>query len=178
MSRIGIQPVALPGGVSVEIKGSTVSVKGPKGELSWDLPRGIEVKQEESGIQVSRTSEEKEIRALHGTTRSLLANMVEGVNTGYSRELEIQGVGFKAQMRGKTLVLNVGYSHEIAYDGIEGVTIQVPADTQIVVSGPDKQAVGQAAARIRAFCPAEPYKGKGIRYKGEQVRRKAGKTVA
>lgn len=178
MSRVGSKPIELPAGATVAVDGRRVTVKGSKGELAWDLPDGIRASVDGTTVTVERDNEEKTTRALHGTARSLLANMAEGVTTGYTRQLEIEGVGFRAQLQGTTLVLNVGYSHEIRYEGIEGVDIQVPKDTIVVVSGADKQAVGQAAARIRAFCPAEPYKGKGIKYKGEHIRRKAGKTVA
>ncbi len=178
MSRIGIKPISIPDGVTVALDGRTVSIKGPKGELAWTYPDVVEVTQDNGALSVSRKDESKWTRTMHGTARSLLANMIEGVNLGYTRELEIQGVGFRGQVQGQKLVLSVGYSHNIEYEPLDGVTVTMPSDTQVVVTGPDKQKVGQVAARIRAFCPAEPYKGKGIRYKDEQIRRKAGKTVA
>ena len=162
----------------MDISGSQVKVKGPKGEMTRELADRIEAKAEENRVMISRQSEEKTYRALHGTMRSLIANMIEGVNKGFSKELEIQGVGFKAQLQGAKLVLALGFSHPIEYDIPENVNIEVPDATRVIVSGVDKQAVGQASARIRSFFPAEPYKGKGVRYKGEHVRRKAGKTVA
>ncbi len=180
MSRIGIQPIPLPAGVTVAVEGATVRVRGPKGELSWTAPADLRVSAENGVVSVTRNEGGDDVhrKALHGTARSLIANMVRGVAEGYRKELEIQGVGYKAALQGRTLVLNLGKSHEDRYEAPAGVTIAVAEGTQIVVSGPDKQAVGEAAARIRAFAKAEPYKGKGVRYKGEHVRRKAGKTVA
>lgn len=177
MSRIGRQPVILPAGVSVSVSGRTVHAKGPKGELSWTCPEGIQPVLNEGRLEVRCERKDKAGRALHGTSRSLLANMVRGVAEGYSKTLEIHGVGFRAALQGKKLVLNLGFSHPIEYVVPEGVTLKL-AENTLVVSGPDKQQVGQVAARIRAFYPPEPYKGKGIRLKGEYVRRKVGKTVA
>lgn len=169
----------VPAGVTVQVEGMTVTVRGPKGELSQRVPPGITVQVEGGQIRVSRAaSEDAQLKALHGTMRSLLANMVKGVSEGYRKELEIQGVGFRAQKQGTKVVFNLGYSHPIEYTPPPGVTVDVADGTQLVVSGADKQAVGDVAARIRSFYKAEPYKGKGIRYKGEQIRRKAGKTVA
>jgi len=178
MSRIGKQPVALPKGVTAEIASRVVTLKGAKGELALKLPANISVEQQGDALVVTRSAEDKQACADHGTTRALLDNMVEGVLKGYTRDLEIQGVGFRAQLAGTELTMNVGYSHPIVYSVPEGITLTVADGTQIKVSGVDKQLVGQVSARIRAFCPPEPYKGKGIRYKHERVRRKAGKTVA
>jgi large subunit ribosomal protein L6 len=178
MSRIGQQPIGLPKGVEVTVDGATVRVKGPKGELTQRVRPEIAVKVEDGQVVVTRSSDAKQHRAFHGLTRALLANMVEGVTEGYRRSLEIVGVGYRADKRGNTLVLNVGYSHEVKYPEPEGISITTPSQTQIVVEGIDKQRVGQVAAELRAVRPPEPYKGKGIRYQGEQVRRKAGKTGA
>lgn len=181
MSRIGIQPIPLPAGVTAAVEGAAVRVRGPKGELSWTAPAGLRIRVENGAVTVARDAgddDEAHRKALHGTARSLIANMVRGVTEGYRKELEIQGVGYKAAMQGRVLVLNLGKSHEDRYEAPAGVTIAVADGTQIAVTGIDKQAVGEAAARIRAFAKAEPYKGKGVRYKGEHVRRKAGKTVA
>jgi large subunit ribosomal protein L6 len=177
MSRIGKQPVAVPKGVDVAVDGQNVKVKGPKGELSLEVHPQMSVVQEDGELRVTRPSDHPRERALHGLTRALLANMVEGVTDGFSRTLEIQGVGYRAEKKGNSLNLALGFSHPVVYDPPEGVTIEVPNQTTIVVQGADKQAVGQAAAVIRGFRPPEPYKGKGIRYQGEQVRRKAGKTA-
>ncbi|HSM05784.1 MAG TPA: 50S ribosomal protein L6 [Longimicrobiales bacterium] len=177
MSRIGKQPVAVPKGVEVAIDGQHVKVKGPKGELTLDVHPQMSVAQEDGELRVTRPSDQPKERALHGLTRALLANMVEGVTEGFSRTLEIQGVGYRAEKKGNSLNLALGFSHPVVYDPPEGVNIEVPNQTTIVVQGADKQAVGQAAAVIRGFRPPEPYKGKGIRYQGEQVRRKAGKTA-
>ncbi len=177
MSRIGKQPVAVPKGVEIAIDGQRVKVKGPKGELTLDVHPQMSVAQEDGELRVTRPSDQPRERALHGLTRALLANMVEGVTEGFSRTLEIQGVGYRAEKKGSSLNLALGFSHPVVYDPPEGVNIEVPNQTTIVVQGADKQAVGQAAAVIRGFRPPEPYKGKGIRYQGEQVRRKAGKTA-
>jgi large subunit ribosomal protein L6 len=177
MSRIGNKTISGPAGVTVELKGQTVTVRGPKGELSWTLPAGISLEQADSVITISRRSDNKEERSLHGLSRSLVANMVEGVTNGYSKILELEGVGFRATAKGNGISMAVGYSSPVLYDPPEGVTITLENDTTIVVSGADKQAVGNSAARIRAFAPAEPYKGKGVKYRGEKIRRKAGKTV-
>lgn len=178
MSRIGNMPVPIPSAVTVEAKGKNVVVKGSKGELSREMPDLIDVVVEDNLVQVSRKNESKEAKSLHGTNRSLIANMIEGVEKGFSRELVIEGVGYKAELRGQKLVLALGFSHEITCDVPDGLVVEVPKETSVKVSGIDRQAVGQLAARIRAFSPAEPYKGKGVSYKGERVRRKEGKTVA
>jgi large subunit ribosomal protein L6 len=178
MSRIGRAPIALPDGVDVTIDGDVVRVKGPKGELEHRIRPESRVKMEDGQLLVDRVSDAKQHRAFHGLTRALLANMVEGVSAGFSKGLEIVGVGYRADKKGDTLVLTVGYSHEVKYPEPEGITLSTPAPTQILVEGIDKQKVGQVAAELRAVRPPEPYKGKGIRYKGEQVRRKAGKTGA
>jgi large subunit ribosomal protein L6 len=178
MSRIGKKPVPVPAGVAVTVDAGTVSVKGPKGELSRTFHDDIGVEVRDGEVVVSRSSDAPRQRALHGLTRALLANMVEGVTDGYRRALEIIGVGYRAEKRGETLVLNVGYSHPVEYPQPAGITLSTPAPTVVVVEGIDKQQVGQVAAEIRAVRPPEPYKGKGIRYQGEQVRRKAGKAGA
>lgn len=177
MSRIGIKPIPVPGGVSIEIgKGNDVSVKGPKGQLSQKLSTRVEIAQEDGQLRVVRNTEAREVKALHGLTRSLLNNMVVGVTDGFTKTLEIQGVGYRAQMQGKNLVLNVGYSHPVNLTPPEGITYAVEGNNRVTVSGIDKQVVGEEAARIRGVRPPEPYKGKGIRYAGEFVRRKAGKA--
>lgn len=178
MSRIGQRPIKIPKNVEVDISGSTLSVKGSKGEHALDLPDGISVVVDETAITVKRERNNKKLRALHGTIRSLIANMVEGVVNGFVRDLEISGVGYRAQVQGRKLVLESGFSHDIEYEPPEGVAIESPNGTEVKVSGIDKHKVGQVAARIRAYCQAEPYKGKGICYKDERVRRKVGKTVA
>ena len=178
MSRIGKQPVTLPAGVSAKLADGVATLKGPKGELSLKVPETVALAQEGSALNVIRKGDDKQSRADHGTTRALLQNMVAGVKDGYSRELEIQGVGFRASIAGKQLTMNVGYSHPVEYTVPEGITVAVTDGVQLKVSGIDKQLVGQVSARIRAFRPPEPYKGKGVRYKDERVRRKAGKTVA
>jgi large subunit ribosomal protein L6 len=177
MSRIGIKPIPVPSSVKVEIgPGNAVQVKGPKGELSQKLTTRLDLVQEDAVVRVVRSTEEREVKALHGLTRSLLNNMVVGVTDGYTKVLEIQGVGYRAQMQGKTLVLNVGYSHPVNMVPPEGVTFAVEGNNRVSVSGINKQVVGEEAARIRGVRPPEPYKGKGIRYAGEFVRRKAGKA--
>jgi large subunit ribosomal protein L6 len=177
MSRIGKQPISLPDGVSVEIAPGTVSVKGPKGELSQQLPREMKVEQADGTVTVERPTDRGDHRALHGLTRSLIANMVEGVTDGFEKRLEIQGVGYRAQLKGKNLELALGYSHPIQLDAPEGIDFEVPQPTEVVVKGIDKQLVGETAARIRKRRPPEPYKGKGVRYAGEQVTRKVGKRA-
>lgn len=177
MSRIGKQPIARPKGVDVSLDGQVLRVKGKKGELTLDVHPEMAIELDESEIRVTRPSDVARHKALHGLTRSLVANMVEGVTEGFSRTLEIVGVGYRAEMKGKSLGLSLGFSHPVSYDPPEGVTIETPNQTTVVVSGADKQAVGQAAAVIRGFRPPEPYKGKGVRYQGEQIRRKAGKTA-
>lgn len=179
MSRVGNKPVPIPKGVSLEVKGAVVTVKGPKGQLMWTCPPRISAKVDGGVVAVSRDGEDAQTRMLHGTSRSLIANMVEGVANGYSKQLEIQGVGYKAVMQGRKLVMSLGYSHPIEFEIPEGITVQVAPDgLNVSVSGSDKQLVGDVSARLRGYKKAEPYKGKGVRYKGEQVRRKAGKTVA
>lgn len=176
MSRIGKMPVAIPKGVEVQVAGSTVSVKGSKGSLTLDVHPAMTIAVEEGSVVVSRPTDEGEHRALHGLTRSLIANMVEGVTNGFSKTLEIQGVGYRAALKGSDLEIAVGYSHPVTVPAPKGITFEVPQPTRIVVSGTDKQAVGQVAANIRAIRKPDPYKGKGIRYQGEYVRKKAGKA--
>jgi large subunit ribosomal protein L6 len=178
MSRIGKMPLTVPSGVEVTLSGSVAAVKGAKGQSTLKIPAQITVAQEGSQITVARRDESKDSRALHGTVRNTLKNMIEGVEKGYTKELEIQGVGYKAQLQGKDIVLSLGFSHEINYPIPEEIQVEVKGGTEVKISGHDKALVGQVAARIRAFAPAEPYKGKGVRYKGEQVRRKEGKAVA
>ncbi|MDR7002517.1 50S ribosomal protein L6 [Neobacillus niacini] len=176
MSRVGKKPIEIPTGVTVTLNNNAVTVKGPKGELSRSFNPDIEIKIEENIINVSRPSDSKEHRALHGTTRALLSNMVEGVSKGFERGLELIGVGYRAQKQGNKLVLNVGYSHPVEIEPEAGIEIEVPANTKIIVKGTSKERVGALAANIRDVRPPEPYKGKGIRYEGEFVRRKEGKT--
>jgi large subunit ribosomal protein L6 len=179
MSRIGKTPIAIPSGVEVKVAGSTVTVKGSKGENACEIPSVITVTVEDSQVIVGRKEETKQARALHGTIRANINNMLIGVNEGYVKELEISGVGYKATMQGTTCVLALGFSHEIKYEIPAGITVEVDkAGVEVKVSGCDKALVGQVAARIRLFSPAEPYKGKGVKYKGEQIRRKEGKAVA
>jgi len=177
MSRIGRKPVPVPEAVTVEIAPGNIAVKGPKGELSQAYPRDMAVEQNDGVVTVARPTDRGEHRALHGLTRSLIANMVEGVTDGFEKRLEIQGVGYRAALKGKNLELALGYSHPVPIDAPEGITFEVPQPTEIIVSGIDKQLVGQVAADIRKRRPPEPYKGKGIRYKGEQVLRKVGKRA-
>ena len=177
MSRIGKQPIEVPQGTDVTLNGQGVLVKGPKGELSFDVHRDITVTLDDGVVTVTRASDEPQHRALHGLTRMLIANMVEGVVTEFSKTLEIQGVGYRAVKKGSGIELHLGFSHTIEYPAPDGVSLELPDQTTIVVTGVDKQRVGQAAAEIRSFRPPEPYKGKGIRYQGEHVRRKAGKTA-
>ena len=177
MSRIGRLPVPIPSGVTVTVDEHSVKVKGPKGELAHKLPGGISVSKTDNTIDVARASDETHHKALHGLTRSLIANMVEGVTKGFEKRLEIQGVGYRARLQGKALELSVGYSHPVSVTAPDGIEFEVPAPTQIVVRGIDKQLVGEIAARIRRTRPPEPYKGKGIRYEGEHVRRKVGKRA-
>jgi large subunit ribosomal protein L6 len=176
MSRIGKKPIEIPTGVTITINGDVVTVKGPKGELTRSFNSDIEIKMEENVINLSRPSESKEHRSIHGTTRSLLANMVEGVSKGFEKSLELIGVGYRAQKQGKKLVLNVGYSHPVEFEPEEGIEVEVPSNTKVIVKGINKERVGALAANIRQVRPPEPYKGKGIRYEGEVVRRKEGKT--
>jgi large subunit ribosomal protein L6 len=177
MSRIGRSPIEVPAGVSVSISPGRVMVNGPLGELSQEVPARMEIAQEENTITVSRPTERGEDRALHGLTRTLVANMVEGVTKGFEKRLEIQGVGYRAGLRGTALELNVGFSHVVVKDAPMGITYEVPTPTEIIVKGINKQQVGQIAAEIRKVRPPEPYKGKGIRYQGEYVRRKVGKRA-
>jgi large subunit ribosomal protein L6 len=177
MSRIGRAPIDIPDGVSVTLAGQKVSVKGPKGELAHTVVEPIRVAQEDGRLVVTRPTDRGPHRALHGLSRTLIANMVEGVSAGFERQLEIVGVGYRAQLKGTTLELAVGYSHPVTIAPPEGVSFEVPAPTQVVVRGIDKQVVGQTTAEIRGVRPPEPYKGKGIRYAGEQVRRKVGKRA-
>ena len=178
MSRIGKQPIEIKSGVTIDVTDNRVTVKGSGGELSYDIPAGIVVKVDGNICNVERLDETKKTRSMHGLVRSLIANMVEGVSTGFKKELEIEGVGFKAEVQGQKITLNVGFSVPKGYVAPDGVKLEENGGTKITVSGADKQKVGEAAARIRAFAPAEPYKGKGIKYKGERIRRKVGKTVA
>jgi large subunit ribosomal protein L6 len=177
MSRIGRKPIEVPAGVNVAVSPGRVQVNGPLGELVQQVPARIEIRQEDSTITVTRPTERGEDRALHGLTRTLVANMVEGVTNGFQKRLEIQGVGYRAALRGTDLELSVGYSHPVVMKPRDGISFEVPAPTQVVVKGIDKQQVGQTAAEIRAVRPPEPYKGKGIRYEGEFVRRKVGKRA-
>ena len=178
MSRIGKSPIPVPSGVEISIDGAHLSVKGPKGLLTWDAPEDISVNQDGDTLLVTRPDDERRHRALHGMTRSLVANMVVGVSEGFSKELEIVGVGYRAQAQGPSkLELQVGFSHSVPVDAPEGVTFEVPTPNRIIVSGIDKQLVGQVAADIRKIRKPEPYKGKGIRYAGERVLRKAGKSA-
>lgn len=178
MSRIGKKPVAVPDGVEVRISGRTVRVKGARGELSRDLPDCISAKLENGEVRVERGNESRSSRSLHGLSRSLVANMVEGVSKGYRKELQIEGVGFRAQVQGQTVVLSLGFANPKEFRVPEGVKVTEQGGTRLSVEGTSKEMVGEVAARIRGYYPAEPYKGKGIRYVGEQVRRKVGKTVA
>jgi large subunit ribosomal protein L6 len=177
MSRVGKNPIPVPTGVTVDLKNNNIKVKGPKGELARTLHPDMIVKVEENVITVERPTESKPHKSLHGLTRTLVFNMVEGVSNGFKRELEIEGVEYRAELKGKALVMALGYSHPVRYEPAEGVEIEVADPKKITVLGIDKQKVGQAAAEIRGFRPPEPYKGKGIRYVGEQVRRKAGKAA-
>ena len=178
MSRIGKLPIVIPAGVDVSIDGSTVTVKGPKGELSRTVHSNMIVEKDGATVTVKRPDDTKINRSLHGLTRTLIANMVYGVNEGFKKELEINGVGYRAAKQGNQLVMNIGYSHQVFMDEPEGITIEVPAPNKIVVLGADKQKVGQFAAEIREKRPPEPYKGKGIKYVDEVIRRKVGKTGA
>ena len=176
MSRIGKNPVLLPDKVSVSLDGLTVTVKGPKGELQRTLPDGVTVTQDNNSIVVAPTSNKRTSRERHGLCRTLVANMVEGVSNGFSKNLEIVGVGSRAQVKGKTLVVSAGYSHPVEMEAPEGITFKVENNTKVIVSGIDKELVGNEAAKVRAIRPPEPYKGKGIKYEGERILRKAGKS--
>jgi len=177
MSRIGLKPIEIPEGVEVKLVGTKVTVKGPKGELSRDLHQDMKINIDGNVLTVERPSDHKDHRALHGTTRSLINNMVEGVSKGFEKSLEIIGVGYRAQKQGNKTVINAGYSHPVEIDPIDGIEIDVPKNTTVTVKGIDKELVGAVAANIRAIRPPEPYKGKGIRYTDEYVRRKEGKTA-
>ena len=177
MSRIGKQPIPVPSGVDVTIEPELVRVKGPKGELQQRISRDMKVEQENGTLLVTRPTDRGEHRALHGLTRSLIFNMVHGVTEGYEKRLQIQGVGYRAALRGRDIELSVGYSHPVQIEAPDGIEFEVPQPTQIIVRGIDKQAVGEIAARIRKVRPPEPYKGKGIRYEGEYVARKVGKRA-
>ena len=176
MSRIGNKPVVIPAGVTIDFKDNTVTVKGPKGELSYTFNQNITLVQNEGEVVFTRPDDSKENKTIHGTTRAVFNNMVVGVTEGFQRELELIGVGYRAQLQGKKLVLNVGYSHPVEFTPEEGLEIEVPSNTKVIVKGYDKQKVGELAANIRGVRPPEPYKGKGIRYVDEFVRRKEGKT--
>ena len=177
MSRIGRKPISLPDSVTLEVAPGSVAVKGPKGELTQSLSPDMEISQDDGTVTVQRPTDRGEHRALHGLTRSLIANMVEGVTNGFEKRLEIQGVGYRARLQGKALELALGYSHPVSIPAPEGIEFEVPQPTEVIVRGIDKQLVGEIAARIRKQRPPEPYKGKGIRYAGEHVRRKVGKRA-
>jgi large subunit ribosomal protein L6 len=177
MSRIGKLPIEIPAGVDVQVERGRVRVKGPKGELAQNVSRDLLIEREDAHLVVKRPSDRKDHRALHGLTRTLIHNMVVGVTEGFEKRLEIQGVGYRAQLRGNSLELSLGYSHPVRMDAPAGIEFEVPVPTQIVVRGIDKQAVGEIAARIRKARPPEPYKGKGVRYAGEYVARKVGKRA-
>ena len=176
MSRIGRKPIVIPAGVEVKVDGQTVTVKGPKGTLTKSFHPNMEIKVEGAEIKVERPNDEQLNRSLHGLTRTLVANMVEGVSKGYSKELDVIGVGYRVQKQGKELVMNLGFSHKVIMPEVPGISIDCPTANKIVISGPDQQQVGQFAAEVREKRPPEPYKGKGIRYTGEYVRKKEGKT--
>jgi large subunit ribosomal protein L6 len=175
MSRIGKKPVPIPSGVTANVEGQTVKVKGPKGAMQVVLPDDVEIKMDAGAVQVDPRNETKRARAMWGTSRTLVANLVTGVTKGFEKKLEITGVGYRAALQGKNLQISLGYSHEVLYPVPEGITIAAPKPTEIVVTGIDKQKVGQVAAEIRAFRPPEPYKGKGVKYAGEYIFRKEGK---
>ena len=177
MSRSGRQPIPVPTGVNIAIDPGRIMVNGPLGELTQQVPARIKVERQDDALVVTRPTDRGDDRALHGLTRSLIANMVEGVTNGFEKRLEIQGVGYRASLRGTSLELNVGYSHTVVIDPPQGISFEVPVPTQILVKGVDKQQVGEIAAEIRKVRPPEPYKGKGIRYEGEYVRRKVGKRA-
>lgn len=178
MSRIGKRPVAVGKGIKIEKKDGRVKVSGPKGELSAAIPSTIAIEVKEDQVILTRSSEEKAQKALHGTWRALINNMVKGVSDGFQKKLEIVGVGYKAEMKGRKIQLALGYSHPILFEPPAGIKVEVPQPTNMVVSGIDKQLVGQVAAKLRSFRPPEPYKGKGVKYEGEYIRRKAGKAAA
>ena len=177
MSRIGKQPITVPAGVDVTIDGTTVTVKGPKGELARSFPSIMTIKREGDDIVVERPDDSREAKSYHGLVRTLVANMVEGVSNGFSKKLQLVGVGYRAALKGKDLEMQLGFSHPVLVEAPENITFEVPSETEIIVSGPSKEQVGQVAANIRAWRKPEPYKGKGIRYEGEYVRRKLGKAA-
>ncbi|WP_373894610.1 50S ribosomal protein L6 [Virgibacillus natechei] len=177
MSRIGLKPIEIPEGVEVTFNDHTVAVKGPKGELTRDLHQDMKINTEDNTITIERPSDHKDHRALHGTTRSLISNMIEGVHKGFEKTLEINGVGYRALKQGEKIVISAGYSHPVEIEQRDGIEIDVPSNAQIIVKGIDKELVGAVAANIRAIRPPEPYKGKGIRYANEYLRRKEGKTA-
>ena len=177
MSRVGLKPISLPAKVAVKVEGNTVQVEGPKGKLDFAVPAGISLKSEDGNVIVSRATEQREHRALHGTVRSIVNNMITGVSTGFVKDLEIHGVGLRAAVKGSDLDLSLGRSHPLLHPIPSGLTVTVNENTKIKVEGIDKQLVGQFAAEVRAFYKPEPYKGKGVRYVGEKVRRKEGKSV-
>ena len=176
MSRIGRAPITIPAGVEVKVDGSTVTAKGPKGTLTKTMHSNMSIAMEGNVITVTRPNDNKENRSLHGLTRTLIANMVKGVSEGFSKELEINGIGYRAEKKGKDLVMKIGYSHDVIMTEPEGVTVEVPAPNKVIISGADKQVVGQFAAEVREKRPPEPYKGKGIKYVDEYIRRKEGKA--
>ena len=177
MSRIGKQPIVIPPKVKVEVKGQQVQVEGPKGKLNWELPRRTSLKVDDGKVVVSRQGDDAQAKALHGLSRALVNNMVRGVSEGFSKKLEIQGVGFKAAVQGKNVNLSLGYSHPVVYPIPDQIKMTVEENTKLTIEGPDRQVVGQVASEIRSFYPPEPYKGKGVRYSDERVIRKEGKTV-
>ena len=177
MSRIGKQPITIPAQVKVNVKGSKVFVEGPKGKLDMEIPRRTSLKIDGGSVVVSRDGEDAEARAMHGLSRALLHNLVQGVSEGYSKKLEINGVGFKAAVVGKVVNLSLGYSHPINYEIPDQIKVTVEENTKVTIEGPSKQVVGQVAAEIRAYYPPEPYKGKGVKYSDERIERKEGKTV-
>ena len=177
MSRVGKRPVAIPSGVTASVEGQTVKMKGPKGQLQFVVHDDVEVKFEDGAVKVAPKLETNRAQAMYGTARAQVANLVEGVTKGFEKKLEITGVGYRAAVQGKNLQLQLGYSHDVVYPIPEGITIAAPKPTEIMITGSDKQKVGQVAAEIRAFRPPEPYKGKGVKYEGEYIRRKAGKAA-
>lgn len=177
MSRIGKNPVVIPDKVKIEIKGQQIVAEGPKGKLSWELPKRAKVELKDKQLLVTRKDDSSESKALHGLSRALINNMVKGVSTGFVKKLEIQGVGFKAAVQGKNVNLSLGYSHPINYAIPDQIKVTVEENTKLTIEGPDKAVVGRVASEIRSFYPPEPYKGKGVRYSDEQVKRKEGKTV-
>ncbi|MGF1524435.1 MAG: 50S ribosomal protein L6 [Leptolyngbyaceae cyanobacterium] len=176
MSRIGKRPIPIPGKVTVTVDGPAVTVKGPKGELSRVIPSGVDIQQEGETLVVQRQDDSRQARERHGLCRTLIANMIEGVSAGFQKRLQIQGVGYRAQVQGRNLNLSLGYSHPVVFEPPEGIQFAVENNTNVTVSGIDKEVVGNMAAKIRAARPPEPYKGKGVRYAGERIRRKAGKA--